>query len=65
MKHTNVAIYPSHLIFLDESLDENQVEEFMIRIKMDNLKGTEKFTNKIEFRSVNLNLIINKIFIQL
>jgi len=63
MKHTNVAIYPSHLIFLDESLDENQVEDFMIRIKMDNLKGTEKFTNRIEFRSVKFNSITNKILI--
>ena len=52
LQHLNVSIYPTHLIYMTESLEENQIDEFITRIRMDNYKSTEKFMKKMEFRNV-------------
>lgn len=48
--------FPVSMIFFDEKLDEKEIQTFISRMKLENIKTSEKITQKIEFRKMAIEM---------
>jgi hypothetical protein len=48
--------FPVSMIFFDEKLDENKIQTFISKMKLENLKSSDKIMQKVEFRKMALEM---------
>jgi len=56
IKYFSDNIFPPGLIFFDEKLSEEQTEIFINKIKMQGIKGIERFSLKQSFKKIALEM---------
>lgn len=67
MNYLGHNLFPTNLIFLDEKIqnDESKVNEFISKLKLNNISKTDKFLLKCEFRKMAIEMCNTQSIIRL
>ena len=56
IKYFGDNFFPTHLIFFDEKLDVPHIMHFIRKMKIEDLKGYDKYSQKLAFRRVAIEM---------